>query len=148
MARWTARTEASGSDPAPGSGRVDGPHLRVCPNCGEARIGGFRFCRTCGLDYDIAERASGTRPVLLPDVGLRRPDLTGPVEGAGSIEAVERATGQRTPPSGPDAEIGAGRTITVGGGRYTITVREAAAVTLAIALVATAVMLFVATILR
>ena len=40
------------------------------------------------------------------------------------------------------------RWVTVGGGRYRITVRDAAAVTVAIALVATAITLFVATILR
>jgi hypothetical protein len=25
---------------------------QACPNCGEARIGSFRYCRLCGLDYD------------------------------------------------------------------------------------------------
>jgi hypothetical protein len=32
--------------------------LTTCPNCGEPRVGQFRFCRICGLDYDVAERAA------------------------------------------------------------------------------------------
>ena len=32
----------------------------TCPICGSARTGSFRFCRSCGLDYDPAEgSASG-----------------------------------------------------------------------------------------
>jgi hypothetical protein len=27
----------------------------TCPICGSARTGSFRFCRSCGLDYDPAE---------------------------------------------------------------------------------------------
>ena len=28
----------------------------LCPTCGSARTGSFRFCRTCGLDFDSNEQ--------------------------------------------------------------------------------------------
>jgi len=36
-----------------------------CPNCGEPRVGMFRYCRKCGLDYDTIEvpPAQGAPPV-------------------------------------------------------------------------------------
>jgi hypothetical protein len=46
------------------SPRLAPPLLRVCPNCGRTRLGQFRYCLTCGFDYDVAERASSVRPWL------------------------------------------------------------------------------------
>jgi len=46
-----------------------------CPNCGELRVGMFRYCRKCGLDYDAIEvpPAQGARPVT-PDAPPVTPD--------------------------------------------------------------------------
>jgi hypothetical protein len=39
-----------------------------CPRCGTPRVGSFRFCRSCGLDFDaVAEPASvTTAPITEP----------------------------------------------------------------------------------
>ena len=41
---------------------------QMCPKCGAARTGSFRFCRTCGLDFDAPETGTPTAPggVLAP----------------------------------------------------------------------------------
>ncbi len=46
----------------------------LCPSCGAARTGSFRFCRTCGLDFDASEHGvtAPTPAVLgsLPDAAV------------------------------------------------------------------------------
>jgi hypothetical protein len=40
------------------SDRDSHPHSQTfCPNCGTARQGAFRFCRSCGLDFDAVPEA-------------------------------------------------------------------------------------------
>ncbi len=39
--------------------------ITPCPNCGRTRTGQFRYCLTCGFDYDVAVRASSVRPWLI-----------------------------------------------------------------------------------
>ena len=34
----------------------------LCPNCGTARMGSFRYCRTCGLDYDSPTSSTAKAP--------------------------------------------------------------------------------------
>jgi hypothetical protein len=34
---------------------------QVCPDCGETRVGAFRFCLICGFDYDASRPADGDR---------------------------------------------------------------------------------------
>ena len=31
----------------------------ACPDCGEVRVGAFRYCRICGFDYDRTPPADG-----------------------------------------------------------------------------------------
>jgi hypothetical protein len=83
---------------------------RTCPQCGTARIGNFRWCRTCGHDFD-AERvaAPGARPtfVLTPRPETRSapaspaasPSPSGPeAPSASRPPALQRpATGQPAP---------------------------------------------------
>ena len=40
-----------------------------CPNCGTARVGSFRYCRSCGLDYDAeVPKAPTPAPAVLTPV--------------------------------------------------------------------------------
>lgn len=45
---------ASSTPPTPVWGQAPAPTAAYCPRCGTARAGGFRFCRSCGLDFDAA----------------------------------------------------------------------------------------------
>ena len=50
----------------------------MCPICGAARTGSFRFCRTCGLDFDapVSGTPTDVGGVLAPAgvVGAAEPD--------------------------------------------------------------------------
>jgi hypothetical protein len=52
-----------------------------CPTCGTRRVGGFRFCRSCGFDFDIDRAIHAPVPpavsqrALEPDV-MPMPDGT------------------------------------------------------------------------
>ena len=37
-----------------------------CPRCGETRVGAFRFCRKCGLDFDSPEAAAPPALLVTP----------------------------------------------------------------------------------
>lgn len=37
---------------------------QFCPHCGERRLGNFRFCRSCGFDFDHADEAAGSEPTI------------------------------------------------------------------------------------
>jgi hypothetical protein len=49
-----------------------------CPRCGTQRTGSFRFCRSCGLDFDTATGAE-SRGVVLPSESYRAPISGQPV---------------------------------------------------------------------
>jgi len=43
----------------------------VCPQCGNARTGSFRFCRSCGFDYDRAPRVPAAPAAAAPGTPAR-----------------------------------------------------------------------------
>jgi hypothetical protein len=47
----------------------------ICPTCDARRVGAFRFCRSCGFDFDAAAATHASVP---PTVGqpAREPDAT------------------------------------------------------------------------
>jgi len=54
----------------------------LCATCGAARTGSFRFCRSCGLDYDSAlANAPTPAPAILAPVPEAAPAVL-PVAGA------------------------------------------------------------------
>ncbi len=63
----------------------------LCPNCGTARTGSFRFCRSCGLDFDADTLGAST---ATPGVLGSLPDPT-PVAPTGGANA-----GKASPPAG------------------------------------------------
>ena len=65
-----------------------------CPNCGTARTGSFRFCRSCGFDYDPAQAVAPTAaPTVLGEVSGPGP---GPeAEAVPTPTAAEAATPAR-----------------------------------------------------
>lgn len=40
-----------------------------CPRCGEPRLGSFRYCRKCGLDYETAAHSGAVAPGPLASQG-------------------------------------------------------------------------------
>src|SRR3954469_19903045 len=63
--------------PADGPPRAEAP--RSCPSCGTSRVGQFRFCRTCGHDFEaMAHVAEHWPPFQLEPATV--PDATPPVE--------------------------------------------------------------------
>ena len=61
----------------------------LCPNCGTARTGSFRFCRSCGLDFDAAA----------PSAPASVPAVLAPASDVPSVEvpATEHDGGQGQP---------------------------------------------------
>lgn len=45
-----------------------------CPRCGTARTGSFRFCRSCGFDFDAAGDPAPATPSTHPPVVTPAPD--------------------------------------------------------------------------
>ena len=42
-----------GTGPRPGHKNLIAMFSTFCPKCGTRRVGAFRFCRSCGFDFDI-----------------------------------------------------------------------------------------------
>ena len=40
----------------------------TCPACGTKRVGAFRFCRTCRLDYDALPAPGAAQPAIAPQL--------------------------------------------------------------------------------
>jgi hypothetical protein len=60
--------------------------LSGCPDCGERRIGAFRFCRGCGFDFDDARSttADGARDATTVPFDLfPRQTADAPTDSAG-----------------------------------------------------------------
>jgi hypothetical protein len=69
----------------------------TCPTCGTARTGSFRFCRSCGLDYDpTGPIAAPAPPPILSSV----PDVAAEAEADAPIGTVAAA-----PSAGPTAGV-------------------------------------------
>ena len=52
----------------------------VCPQCGTPRVGQFRFCRSCGLDYDHLPATTPAPPSIPP--ATPPADIPRPTPGA------------------------------------------------------------------
>ena len=63
----------------------------LCPNCGTARTGSFRFCRSCGLDFDAAAPST---PGSVPAVLAPAPEVASVGPPAADLDG-----GQRQPSS-------------------------------------------------
>lgn len=117
----------------PDLGRTSDPlALTRCPNCGEHRVGGFRFCRLCGLDFDLVEETSSTSPWLLSAA----PPAAAPAPGR---QLVSR---ERLMVLHPDRSI-----IAVGAGAYMISMRAMIAIAVAVGITAGVVVALVSIVL-
>ena len=113
-----------------GIGRTDAAtrRLTACPNCGAHRPGEFRFCRSCGFDYDIAERASSVQPWL-----------TDPAEGVLDRSGGRQAIGAERGADGSAAPVSSEGRFRVGAGRFVLTPRQLIAGAIAVGLGAAAI---------
>ena len=68
----------------------------VCPTCGTPRMGSFRFCRSCGFDYDAS--------VSVPPAAM--PGVLAPAPVAGPAAPPDPPSALSTPPQATGA-IGA-----------------------------------------
>jgi len=59
-----------------------------CPKCGTPRVGSFRFCRSCGLDFDQVHPGPAATPAPVP-VTVQQPMTVRKQVALGSI-AVRR----------------------------------------------------------
>jgi micrococcal nuclease len=68
MGDCTTTVEQAMLDRAPRSGvNVPGDHMKdFCPNCRTARVGGFRFCFGCRLDFDAFQTGSRGSIAAIP----------------------------------------------------------------------------------
>jgi hypothetical protein len=103
-------SKVQSSSGSPSIGRT-GP---ACPSCGTVRIGSFRFCRTCGMDFEPAhslETASPATPVEPVVMPVEHLDFT-TAGGFGRIstritENVGRAPSASPSPAKPTVESSA-----------------------------------------
>jgi hypothetical protein len=74
-----------------------------CPRCGTARIGSFRFCRSCGFDFDAdpTSQASAGMPMASPAAA---PPAAQPVPATPTAASPSPASATTKP--GPDLRIG------------------------------------------
>jgi hypothetical protein len=63
-----------------------------CPQCGQARTGAFRFCRSCGLDYD----ALAMRPTVAPAAAAAQPQAARPAQPGIPASPPEGAKAKRS----------------------------------------------------
>jgi hypothetical protein len=127
----THRSEDSEREPEAGPSAAASRRLTTCPNCGAHRPGEFRFCRSCGFDYDIAERASSVQPWL-----------ANPAEAAGA--ALERSGGRHVleperRADTPETLVRSEGRLRVGAGRYALTPRQVIVAAIAVGLAAAAI---------
>ena len=131
-------TQSKGPNNQPATRAVSQPPGRMtsCPNCGAHRVGEFRFCRSCGLDFDLAEQASVVQPWLSEErsrgtVRSMEPPVMLHSAGASRADAPDR-----TPRSRPGS--------TVGAGRYTLAARQILIVAVGVALAAAVIVAVIA----
>lgn len=126
--RTTHRPE--GSERESGAGRRDAASRRLtaCPNCGAHRPGQFRFCRSCGFDYDIAERASSIQPWLAD-----------PADAALDRSGGRQVLGPEPRADEPAPLLPSEGRLSVGAGRYVLTPRQVIAGAIGVGLAAAAI---------
>ncbi|MBA2721108.1 MAG: hypothetical protein H0U52_17990 [Chloroflexi bacterium] len=94
---WLLRTRRLGSGGTQAAGE---PAQASCEDCGRARVGSFRFCLSCGFDFEPvkvnreepgtgAAIGDGTLPTITPEA---TPTSVGPGATGGEPPAVEAAT--------------------------------------------------------
>jgi hypothetical protein len=74
----------------------------LCPKCGTPRVGAFRFCRSCTLDFDDIDRAAGATPAP------QAPESGSPATRQSYSEKYARTQWAATPAI-PSASAGQGR---------------------------------------
>jgi hypothetical protein len=62
----------------------------LCPTCGAARTGSFRFCRSCGWDFDSDEQ--GSTPTT--------PGVLGALPDEAPVASASPNAGKSSPPAG------------------------------------------------
>ena len=67
-----------------------------CPTCGEVRLGSFRYCRKCGLDYETASTFRCHCVVATIGQGQRILDAASPTCGNTCASAVARGEAGRS----------------------------------------------------
>jgi hypothetical protein len=58
---------------------------RFCPRCGTPRVGNFRYCRSCQLDFDGLDTAPAADASVVPPASVQRvasPVVTAPAPPA------------------------------------------------------------------
>ena len=82
---------------------------RLCPRCGTPRIGYFRWCRNCRLDFDALE--AGTAPAETRLVSAPPVSAPPPAPAAGQVPAVRAAppapAAIHAPPTGAPSALSA-----------------------------------------
>jgi hypothetical protein len=67
-----------------------------CPQCGTARVGAFRFCRGCGLDFDALDATASAAPAdSLAQTQVTRVAPVAPVVPVAPSSTRRRVTGRR-----------------------------------------------------
>jgi hypothetical protein len=70
----------------------------VCPSCGTRRIGQFRWCRSCGRDFEPTSHTIARVPAFTdigPDAMPSGPEpATGPLSGSGQESAPHSSSGE------------------------------------------------------
>jgi hypothetical protein len=107
----------------------------ACPSCGRARLGQFRYCLTCGFDYDAGDRAPSVAAMpsdIRVDAGIRpvEPSVLyapGPIPGVAPTTRADteprRAWRRDPPPEAPRSPAPESAGIPIGGGAFTVTRR-------------------------
>jgi hypothetical protein len=152
--RWAAQPMALKQETMMGAGQgggspavpegADGPRLTSCPNCSTPRTGQFRYCRVCGLDFDVAERSAMVGGVWHGWSAPSGPDTAGSSETKRLSAARDASLGDQALSSSSFS----GRVFSVGGGQYRVTLRAGIWAAIAVAIAAAALVSAIALILR
>ena len=83
---------------------------QFCPQCGTARLGQFRFCRTCQFDFDSERDIEAASAALAPAaMGDPAPSDTSPTAAWSSFSAPSAAPASPMPPAMPTETVVAAR---------------------------------------
>lgn len=85
-----------------------------CPACNTTRVGAFRYCRTCGYDFEGPRESLWGHPIVTlpgPSAPVAPAARTQPTDGnasppaAPAVAVADRATGRRNTPKGAAAGL-------------------------------------------